>query len=127
VAQANDEDDTVWRWVIYHYRFDPALRQRRNVVVAAYDNESQFRAELDRHAELIRSEIAAGTRRARENISGVALEPGHLATAARGHDVRRAIEHGVSPELLLTAGPLPHNMAVLSFTDDDTPPVTGVD
>ena len=119
MALVNHEDDTIWRWVIHHYRFDPARRERRNVVVAAYDNETEFRAEFDRYAAMIGAEIAADIRSDHENLSGVALEPGHLAAAARGHNVRRALEHGVNPQPLLSDGPLPQSMAILSFTKED--------
>lgn len=122
MSEVDPDDDTIWRWVIHHYRFDPMRNQRRNVRVAAYDDESEFRSELDRYTELIRSEIAAGTRSNSESISGIALEPGHLAAQARGHDVRRAIEHGVNPEPLLRTGPIPHNMALLGSHDEDSPP-----
>jgi hypothetical protein len=99
--------------------------ERRNVVVAVYDNESEFLAEFERYTQMIHDEIAAGTRSSGENFTGVTLEPGHLAAAARGHTVRRAIEHGVSAERLLSTGPLPHNMSVLTATRDDTPPPVG--
>jgi hypothetical protein len=127
VAQADREDDTIWRWVIQHYRFDPSRRERRNVVIAVFDNERQYQTEFERRAELIHDDIAAGTRSSRENLSGVILEPGHLAAAARGHNARRAIEHGVSPERVLNTGALPHNMAVLTSTKDDTAPLVGDD
>jgi hypothetical protein len=122
VAEVDHNDDTIWRWVIHHYRFDPARRERRNVVVAAYDNESEFQTEFERYTQIIRDEIAGGTRSSGENLSGVTLEPGYLAAAARGHNARRAIEHGVSPERVLTTGALPRNMAVLTFTKDETSP-----
>jgi hypothetical protein len=122
MSEVDPDDDTIWRAVIHHYRFDPARNQRRNVCVAAYDDESEFRSQLDQYTEVIRSEIAAGTRSSREWVSGMALEPGHLATQARGHNVRRAIERGVNPEPLLRNGPPPLNMALLSFHDEDSPP-----
>ena len=39
MSEVDSEDDTIWRWVIHHYRFDPTRSERRNVVVAAYDND----------------------------------------------------------------------------------------
>lgn len=122
MAEVDRNDDFIGRWVIHHYRFDPARRERRNVVVAAYDNEREFQTEFERHAQMIRNEIAAGTRSSRENLSGVILEPGYLAASARGHKVRRAIEHGVNPARLLATGPLPQNMAVLTFATSETAP-----
>ncbi|MEO6532956.1 MAG: hypothetical protein ABIO06_05205 [Pseudolysinimonas sp.] len=123
MAQVDYEDDTIRRWVLHHYRFDPARRERCNVVVAAYDNEMEFQTEFERYAEMIRAEITAGTRSSRENVSGVALEPGHFAAAARGHNVRRAVEHGVNPERLLSTGALPQNMALLTSTEGEPAPL----
>jgi hypothetical protein len=123
VAEVDRDDDTIWRWMIHHYQFDPARRERRNVAVAAYDNEREFQTEFERCAQMIRNEIAAGTRSSRENLYGVVLEPGHLAASALGHNVRRAIEHGVNPARLLATGPLPQNMAVLTFATSETAPL----
>ena len=122
MAEINRKDDTVWRWVIHRYQFDPSRRERRNVVVATYDNEREFQTEFDRHAQILRNDIAAGARSSRENLGGVVLEPGYLAASARGHNVRRAIEHGVSPGRLLVTGPLPQNMAMLTFATSETEP-----
>jgi hypothetical protein len=127
VARVDHEDDTIWRWVIQHYRFDPERRERRNVIVAAYDSQTEFEAEFARYVEMIRGEIVAGSRSPHENLSGITLEPGHLAAAARGHHVRRAIEHGVSPERILSTGPLPSDMAVLTFTKDEIATEVAVD
>ncbi|HEY4152380.1 MAG TPA: hypothetical protein VGM38_03595 [Pseudolysinimonas sp.] len=119
MAEVDHEDDTKWRWVLHHYRFDPVRRERRNVVVAAYDNENQFDDEFESYGETIRAEIAAGARSPEEHISGGTWEPGHLAAAKRGHDVRRAIEHGVSPVRLLDGQELPQNMGMLTGWNED--------
>lgn len=47
------------------------------------------------------------------------MEPGHLARAANGHLVPRAIEHGVYPDRLRDAK-LPGNMAVFTLGDKDS-------
>ncbi len=114
MAQVDHEDDSIWRWVIQHYRFDSTRHERRNVVVAAFDNEDEFAAELDRYGAMIRDEVAAGQRSSREGVSGVVLKPGELEEAARGRNVRRALEHGVSWVQAQTLGPRPTNMAVLT-------------
>jgi hypothetical protein len=33
--------------VVRHYRFDPARRERRHVVVAAFDNKREFEAPIE--------------------------------------------------------------------------------
>ena len=78
-------------------------------------NQREFRKEFRRYSAMIQREISSGARSSRETISGMELEPGHLRAAALGHNVRRAIEHGVNPSRLLRTGPLPHNMAVFSL------------
>ena len=71
----DSDDDSVWRWVLQHYRFDPQRRQRRNVTVAAYDNAAEWEAALSAHDRRIRVEIDAGNRDPRERVSGVAWPP----------------------------------------------------
>jgi len=89
-------DDTIDRWVIHHYRFDPARHQRRNVIVAAFDNQEEFDLELRARASNLRIEQAAGRRSDREQISGVALPAGYQATAAFGRAIRNAVRHGAA-------------------------------
>lgn len=119
MSEVDADDDTISRWVIHHYRYDDERHERRNVVVAAFDTEGEFQAEFERLADVVRAEIAAGTRDRREQISGMQLSPGHLAAQARGHAVKRAIEHGVNPTALLADGPLPESMDMLSAARDD--------
>ncbi len=120
MGQVDPDDDSIGRWVIRHYRFDPARREHRNVVVAAYDDESQFDAEFERHSSAVTAEIAAGDRPADEYVNGGWVGAGGSAAAARGRQVRRAIEHGANPARLIATGPLPRNMAVLGFPADET-------
>ena len=110
--------------VLYHYRFDPERGERRNVVVAAYDDEAEFHSQLARYAAAVTAEIAAGTRSPRENVSGGEKEAGYQAAHARGRNVGRAIAHGASPRAIMNSGSLPSNMAVISFSADDPDPPT---
>lgn len=52
-------DDSICRWVLHRYRFDPERRQRRNVVVAAYDNEAEFEVALASYARRIQEEVGS--------------------------------------------------------------------
>src|SRR5271166_5524637 len=38
VGMVDPDDDSICRWVVSHFRYDPARNERRNVVVAAFDN-----------------------------------------------------------------------------------------
>ena len=118
MVQVDVDDDTIWRWAIRHYRFDSARSQRRNVVVAAYDDIAEYERELDLLSSRIRAEILADTRSNTEHVSGTVMHPGYQAAQARGHAVRRAVNHGADPRPLLSDGPLPTNMAVFGVDDD---------
>ena len=91
VPAVDPNDDSVWRWVVQHYRFDPERNQRRRVVVAAYDNEAEFDAALTAYIRLISAGIDGGDRDPREHVGGVIWHPGYHAEQARGrqadHDV----------------------------------------
>lgn len=42
MARVDVDDDNIRRFVVQHCRFDPERHERRNVVVAAFDNEDEF-------------------------------------------------------------------------------------
>jgi len=118
VAEVDPKDDTIRRFVVWHYRYDPVRRERRHVVVAAFDNEREFLAFIER----IRAEIEERRQRGenvdpREHASGVVYEPGHLRRAANGHLLSRAFKHGVAG-LRFEELELPTNMAVLHRPPD---------
>ena len=119
MPEVDPDDDTIWRWVVFQRRFDPARREHRDVPVAAYDNAAEFERELERYSAGVQEEgndTGRGTRH--PVVSGRVLHPGYRDAKARGHLVRRAIEHGVDPRRLLAGGPLPSNMAVFGVDDD---------
>jgi hypothetical protein len=98
MAQVDPADDSIKRFIVRHYRYDPERRERRHVAVAAFDNEPEYQARM--------REVGAEIRRRRENAenfdrqehaSGTIYEPGYLRRAANGHLLWRAIRHGVSP------------------------------
>jgi hypothetical protein len=100
------------RFIVRHYRYDPERRERRHVVVAAFDNEREFLACIER----VRAEIEQRREREehvdpREHASGVVYEAGYLRRAANGHLLRRAFKHGVVG-LDFEEWELPSNMAV---------------
>ncbi len=119
VGRVEPEDDSIRRFIVRHYRYDPARRERRHVVVAAFDNEPEFLACVER----VRAEIAQRRGREegvdpREHASGVVHEPGYLRRAANGHLLRRAFKHGVTG-LQVEELELPCNMSV--FRADRAP------
>ena len=120
VPEVDPSDDSIWRWVMYHHRFDPERGERRNVIVAAYDNEAEFDADLEAFSRRIRDEIDSGTRDDVEHVSGVLWHPGYHAEQGRGRTLRRASEHGVDPRGAPLDGPLPSNIGFFGWDSDGT-------
>jgi hypothetical protein len=113
MGRVEAEDDSIRRFIVHHYRYDPARRERRHVVVAAFDTEPEFLVCVKR----VQAEIAQRRERdervdPREHASGVVHEPGHLRRAANGHLLRRAFRHGVVG-LQFEELELPSNMVAL--------------
>jgi hypothetical protein len=95
VAQVDPQDDTLLRYVVFHYRHDPVRRERRHMLVAAFDDPQEFEAALQAlHREL---QVAIDTGRAdpREHVSGVMWAPGDRARTRAQRQAGRAIRHGV--------------------------------
>lgn len=121
MAVVDPDDDDLMRWVVMHYRFDPVRRQRRNMIVAAYDNQAEFDEELDACDSRIRSGIESGDLDPQERVSGAIWEPGYRAAQARGRLARDAVAHGVDPRRLLDAGRLPSNVTFFGWDADGQP------
>jgi hypothetical protein len=121
VAEVNAQDDSLRRFVVQHYRYDPERRERRNVVVAAYDNETEFLARINAIADDLATRARSGTLAdPRENVSGTVLEPGHHALQRNAHLLKNAMAHGVAPGVLLDL-PLPSNVAIgWAVVEDET-------
>lgn len=114
MAEVDPDDDAITRFVVRHYRFDPARHERRHVVVAAYDSDREMRRHIERLGAELAQRRAAGERvDRREHASGTCLRPGDRERAATAHLVRRAMEHGVFPEAVLRERELPASTVVV--------------
>ncbi len=122
MAEVDVEDDSIRRYVLWHYRYDPQRHERRNVVVAAFDDEREFlscqellQADINR-----RRDAGEGVDR-REHVSGGVYEPDHLRRAAYGHLIRRMIEHGVDPRPWIDPDDVPGNMGLFGPESPSNP------
>jgi hypothetical protein len=98
VAAVDPDDDSILRYVIRHYRYDPDRHERRHVVVAAFDSQSEFEAVVDAIAAALRARREAGEDvDPREYISGLVYEPGYRRLQQNARLIRRAIQHRVVP------------------------------
>lgn len=122
MARVDAEDDSIRRFVVRHYRYDPVRHERRHVVVAAFDNEREFMALLESIRADIEKRRAAGEPVDRnEHASGTVHEPGYRRRAATGHFVTRSMAHGVDPRPWIDAKDLPSNIVLFSLDEDPRP------
>jgi hypothetical protein len=113
VATVDPDEDSIRRWVVWHYRYDPDRRERRNVVVAAFDNAREFQADIEKRAAQLRLRKERGEDvDPTERISGQMYEPGYRRLQRNAHLLRRAVEHGVVPARI-TELDLPSNVGLV--------------
>jgi hypothetical protein len=112
VAAVDPDDDSILRYVVRHYRYDSARHERRHVVVAAFDSQSEFEACLDATAATLRGRREAGEDvDPREHISGLVYEPGYQRLQRNARLLRRAIDHRAVPPNWQTLD-LPRNVGI---------------
>jgi hypothetical protein len=46
VSEVDPKDDAIERWLVMELRYDPDRRERRNVVIAAFDSEDECNRRL---------------------------------------------------------------------------------
>jgi hypothetical protein len=97
VAEVDPGDDTLDRWVVQWYRFDPGRHERRHTIVAAFDNPREMEAEVVRLTERLRERVRAGVSDDAEWISGVHHCAGYKDEMAAQRAVRAAWRHRRSP------------------------------
>jgi hypothetical protein len=98
MACVDHNDDSVRRFIVRHYAYDPGRHERRHILVAAYDNEPEFKEQIDRRSRELKNRRERGESvDPREHISGTCLEPGEAHRRAAVRLVMAAIRHGVAP------------------------------
>jgi hypothetical protein len=71
MAVVDPDDDSIDRYVVWHYRYDAVRNERRNVVAAAFDDEQEFLAQIKRRVGQLDELQARGEADEREHIGGV--------------------------------------------------------
>lgn len=90
MARVDPNDESIERWVVQRYRFDPDRNERRNVTEVAFDNAEEFDAYMHGARERLRAEQAEGSAESVEHYTGTVHEAGHQERMMR----RR---HGLPP------------------------------
>jgi hypothetical protein len=100
MASVDATDDTINRWIVKWYAFDPDRRQRCHRIVSAYDNEAEFRAALTAAHERLEDLKRQGRAEQRERITGSHLPAGYGKRMASERIVRKRAQRRV-----VTGGP----------------------
>jgi hypothetical protein len=88
--QVDPNDDEIARFVFWHNTFDALRNERRHVVVAAYDNEADFKAAIaPLHEDLLRRR-QAGSTHPTEHYGGEWRYPGHEVQRQRAKGAKWA-------------------------------------
>ncbi len=97
MATVDPDDDEIERYVIRRYAHDPQRHERRHQVVAAFDNEQEFRRLLETLTSELEHRRDAGEQiDPAEHYSGHRLEPGYGRRQRDGRALRGAIRRRVS-------------------------------
>lgn len=77
MARVDPDDESIDRYVVQRYRFDPERHERRNVTEVAFDDAAEFEAYLRDAGPRLEAEKVAGAAEPVEHYSGHHREPGH--------------------------------------------------
>ena len=77
------------RWIVRWYRYDATRKERRHILVAAFDNEMEFLERIGIETEELRRREAAGEAEGIEHVTGVRQTPGYAAAMRARRQARR--------------------------------------
>jgi hypothetical protein len=97
MARVDPDDDTITRIVLCHYRYDPDRRERRHVVLAAFDNEEEYWQAANEAGEALKIRQGAGLAEPIEHITGAVKPAGYAEEARLKRAEWRMLKHGVWP------------------------------
>ena len=115
VAAVDPDDDTILRHVVRRYAYDPARHERRHMVIAAFDNNREYKRLLERLGRELERRRSAGESIDRlEHYTGVVLAPGYRRRQHDGRLLQKAIRHGATiSDDFLKGLDLPPNVSVM--------------
>ena len=88
MGAVDPDDDSIHRYIVLHYRFDPSRNERRNVAVAAFDTQAEFFAELAARQIELTDLKSHGRAEPQELLSGAVKPAGYAEEQSkrdRGH------------------------------------------
>jgi hypothetical protein len=98
VAEVDPDDDSVDRYIVRHYAYDPARHERRHQTIVAFDDQMEFEAYIhDANARLRALQAVDRDVDPLEYYSGVVKHTGEDHRQRLRRVAQAAIEHGTQP------------------------------
>jgi hypothetical protein len=121
MARVDPDDDSIERFAVRRYAYDPSRHERRHQDVAAFDNEAEFMGLITALGEDLKARRAAGESiDPREHVTGVRLEAGYRRRQANAHLLHSVRRHRVLlSDDVLDRLELPSNVGVLRSRRSD--------
>jgi hypothetical protein len=83
MTRVDPDDDSIDRWVAFHYRYDHDRRERRNVILAAFDNTAELDALLHQQGAELQAAKERGEAEDVEHLGGWRYAAGYLAEVVK--------------------------------------------
>jgi hypothetical protein len=120
MARVDPDDDSISRFVVQHFRYDPERRQHRRIPVAAYDNEAEYEAGIAAlQADLDRRRREGEDVDPRERATGMSHRAGDRDRQAYRRFLMRSFSHGVDVRPFLAERPAPGGLVFMFLDDED--------
>ena len=96
MPRVDPDDDSIRRWVLRHYRYDPHRRQRRHVFVAAFDDKREFEAAMAREQRSLTQRQEHGGD-PREHLTGLSSNLAIKPERGRDDSCAARLSTGLTP------------------------------
>jgi hypothetical protein len=98
VAEVDPQDDSIGRYIVRHYAYDPARHERRHQTIVAFDDQMQFEAYIhDANARLRALQAVDRDVDPLEYYSAVVKSAGEDHRQRLRRVAQAAIQHGAQP------------------------------
>lgn len=101
MSEIDISDDSLTRYVVKHYKFDPSTKHFIHLELMAFDNKKEFEMKISELGKSLKHLQDSHEVTSKEYIYGAIYKPGHFDQTNQMHLVKRMIRHGVNPNAYL--------------------------
>jgi hypothetical protein len=97
MSEIDISDDSLTRYVVKHYKFDPSTKHFIHLELMAFDNKKELEMKISELGKSLKHLQDSHEVTSKEYIYGAIYKPGHFDQTNQMHLVKRMIRHGVNP------------------------------